>query len=232
MELHPAQVSILQTLRHAQSARYTDLQLPTSLESDTFKFHLYRLIKLQYVQKRIPGRYELTAAGKELANNLDQLQSRTQKQPKLSVAIIASRYNAGNAEYLFQQRLRHPFYGFWGTLSGPIQLAESVETTARREFEKQTGMTGHYTVRAFYRKTDYVAETNVLLEDKLFTVVEVSDVRGKITNTWQKGHNAWMTLEELEAQDKYFLSTSAFIRLLKQPMQYVTEMARYNADDY
>src|SRR4051812_36888018 len=107
MELHAFQISILRTLRHTRSARYTDLRIPTNLESDAFKFHLRRLVILQYVHKLDSGQYELTPKGKELANNLSKLLPHIQKQPKLSVAIIAVKYVNQIPTYLFQQRLRN-----------------------------------------------------------------------------------------------------------------------------
>jgi ADP-ribose pyrophosphatase YjhB (NUDIX family)/predicted transcriptional regulator len=232
MELHSAQYSILRTLRHTPSARYTDLRMPTGLESDAFKFHIQRLTALKYVHKLASGQYELTAEGKELANNLSKQHSRTQKQPKLSVAITASRTIDGTTTYLFQQRLRNPYYGFWGSITGPVQWGEQFETTAQREFEKQTGMTAHYTVQGFCRKTDYVTTSDVLLEDKLFVVITATDIQGDITNEWQKGCNAWMTIDELQHQEKYFASTINLIEITQNTRRYGTITGHYTADEY
>jgi len=230
-ELHKAQVSILRTLRHTTAARYTVLRQPTDLESDVFKFHLRKLVRQQYVRKLDSGEYELTSAGKEFANNLSESEQRTQKQPKLSVAIIASREFDGTKKYLCQQRLRSPFYGFWGCLSGPVQWGESFEIAAQREFEKQTGLTATYVVRAFYRSTDY-SEKDILLEDKLFAIVEASDVCGEITNDWQKGFNAWLGLAELKTQEKYFTSTCDFIAMLESGEQFRVRFPHYAQSEY
>jgi ADP-ribose pyrophosphatase YjhB (NUDIX family)/predicted transcriptional regulator len=232
-EFHKAQISILRTLRHTPSARYTKLRRPTGLESDVFKFHLRKLQHQCYVHKLANGEYELTPSGKEFANNLSKVKRTVQKQPKLSVTIIASRGAGNTVEYLFQRRLRQPFYGFWSSLSGPVQWGESLEVAARREFEKQTGLIAAvYTVKGFYRQTDYTLETDGLLEDKLFAVIEVAKVRGNLGNDWQKGHNAWMTLEALKSQPKYFPSIVEFIEMMGSGEFYRTQAARYAPDEY
>ena len=126
--MHKAQFAILYTLRHCTSARYSQLLRATDLESDTFKFHLRKLIKPGYVHKDASGHYSLTASGKEFANRLDKTQRILQEQPKISLLLVAKRENmTGEAEYLCQQRKRNPYYDFWGCISGPAVRAESFE---------------------------------------------------------------------------------------------------------
>lgn len=230
--MHSAQASILHTLRHVRSARYTDLRLPTGLDSDVFKFHINKLVGMGYIRKLNSTTYELTAVGKEFANNLSKERATIQKQPKLSVAIIATRDFDGTVKHLFQQRLRSPYYGFWGCLTGPVQWGGSIETTAQHEFEKQTGMTADYTVQAFYRKTDSTQEVDGILEDKLFAVVEAVWATGEITNSWGGGFNAWMTLDELQKQEKHFASTYDFAEMLENKEHYRSQTYRYTLDEY
>ena len=203
------------------------------MDSDVFKFHLRKLVHERYVRKLDAGAYALTPSGKEFANNLSKHNRAVQKQPKLSMAIVASQVSDGVVQYLFQQRLRHPFYGFWGTPSGPVAWGESIKTAAQREFEKQTGLTAtRYVTKGFYRKMDYFEETKELLEDKLFAVVEAAGVQGEIANGWQKGLNTWMTLKELGAQPKYFPSTSEFIDMLGSGEGYRAGAAYYTSSEY
>ncbi len=231
-ELHKAQMSILRTLRHAESARYTSLMRPTGLDSDVFKFHLRKLVHQKYIDKNESGTYLLTAKGKEFANNLSRIESSVQKQPKLSVAIIAKKKTTKETLYLFQKRLRNPFYGLWGCISEPVQWGESIEYTAKREFEKQTGLLASYNIKSFYRKKDYSKDTSELLEDKLFVVIEAKNIKGKIENNWPRGYNAWMSIDDLEKQDKYFRSSKILIDLSESKNIYSAEDAFYSTVDY
>jgi ADP-ribose pyrophosphatase YjhB (NUDIX family) len=231
-ELHKAQVSILRSLRHANSARYSELMRPTGLESDVFKFHLRKLLQQKIIEKKISGEYALTSAGKEFANNLSRVANSALKQPKLSVAVIASRQTPNEIQYLFQMRQRNPFYGFWGCISGPAQWGESFEKTAKYEFEKQTGLRANYKVLFFHRKTDVHETTGEILEDKLFTVVEASDIEGRIENKWSGGFNAWMSLSELKKHPKYFMSALELAANQGSTSNYTAEKSFYTSDEY
>jgi predicted transcriptional regulator/8-oxo-dGTP pyrophosphatase MutT (NUDIX family) len=231
-ELHKAQVSILWSLRHTTSARYSSLMRPTGLESDVFKFHLRKLLNQKIIEKNLSGEYFLTKHGKEFANNLSKAKPAIQKQPKLSVAIIASRDTSSGKLYLFQKRRRNPFYGFWGCITGPVQWGEDIEETAKREFKKQTGLSASYKVHSFYRKSDYDQEAGELLEDKLFAVIKATDVQGGIDNSWHGGFNTWMSLDELEEQEKYFKSSRDLINMLDSDRKYSAEKALYFKTDY
>ncbi|HSH56249.1 MAG TPA: NUDIX domain-containing protein, partial [Candidatus Limnocylindrales bacterium] len=219
--LHKAQVSVLRTIRRAESARYSDLMHPTGMDSDSFKFHLRKLIKSGFIKKDDEGAYQLTATGKEFANNLDRESRTLQKQPKLSVMIITSKIdNDGTKRYLFQKRLRHPFWGYWGLLSGPVQWGERPEITAARELLKQTGLQGTCEVKAFFRQLDISEDTEQLLEDKLFHLITVANVQGSLSNTWYGGINKWMSLVELKEQTNHFPMTATVIEMLNKGETY------------
>lgn len=231
--LHRAQISILSMLRHTPSARFSDLLQPTNMTSDIFKFHVRKLVSLGYIQKDAQGWYELTVAGKEFANNLNEPEQSLQKQPKLSVLIHVPQPGIGDEpRYLFQQRQRQPYFGYWGNIGGPIGWGETPEAAAARELTKQTGLTASFVVRMFYRKRDYDADSHDLLEDKLFTILEAQKVEGNLTNQWQNGTNAWLTQAEYTGQDRYFSAGSRLVDWLAAGTGYVAEDARYATTDY
>ena len=232
--MHHAQIAILYKLRHSTSATFSELMRETELSSDVFKFHIHKLTKLGYLQKTAEGAYILTLQGKEFANNLDHEKRSTQKQPKLSILLVVPRKNdLGETEYLVQKRKRHPFYGFWGCISGPVQWGEDAEDTARHEFTKQTGLNASFSIESFYRKRDYSEETGDILEDKLFIVLKAHDMHGGFTPSyWTGGENAWMTQAELRQQARYFASSDEAINMVSSGKVYESEQARYQPSDY
>lgn len=230
--LHKVQVSILYSLRHRESARYSELMRPTGLESDVFKFHIRNLRQLGLIEKTENG-YALTAHGKEFANNLDESARTRQKQPKLTLRICLSRQNDnGETQYLFQERLRNPFWGYWDTIGGPILWGESIEEAASRELQKQTGLTAIFTVKAFLRVRDFNEENGDLLEDKLFAVLSAAEYSGELSNDWPGGRNTWMTAGELLATGKYFQTTPKMLALLQSGLTYASEDIRYEPEQY
>lgn len=230
--LHKAEISILESLRRMAQARFTDLMRPTGLTSDSFKFYVRSLMKAGWIVKTADGHYVLTPTGKELANNLDETRQTVQKQPKVSVLIVASRSSdGGETEYLLQQRLRHPYYGFWGFLSGPVRWGEGLEQTAEAELHKQTGLTANCEVVAFYRSADRTMEGK-FLEDKLFAVLTPRNLQGVIDTAWTGGRSVWMTMSELIAQPKFFPLTREVIASLESGRLYASFAPRYEATDY
>jgi ADP-ribose pyrophosphatase YjhB (NUDIX family)/predicted transcriptional regulator len=233
--LHKVESLILYTLRRSETARFSDLMRPTGLESDAFKFHIRKLVKSGYVIKLAEGSYQLTPSGKEFANNLDKTSRAIQKQPKLSLLLVVSRQNQDNeTEYLFQKRLRHPFYGYWGCLSGPARWGEELEVSAAQELMKQTGLVASFTVRSFLRTRDYNADSDTLLEDKLFAVLEsiIDDSKAPLTNSWGGGLNAWMTISELKNQEHCFRATEDTLAMLQRHTTYESTKQIYNSEQY
>jgi ADP-ribose pyrophosphatase YjhB (NUDIX family)/predicted transcriptional regulator len=231
-QLHKAQLSILQTLRHSESAKYSLLMRPLDMESDVFKFHVHKLQKLAYIKKLSSGEYVLTAAGKEFANNLDKKKRITQKQPKHSLLLVVSKTDVqGSTVYLFQQRLRHPHWGYWGFMSGPLKWGIDAEITAKKELEKQTGLIADFRVASFYRQRDYEPESGDLLEDKLFYIMQTDVASGTLKQDYAHGQNAWMTLEELERLEKHFEPTREVAQMLQANKTYFSlDVERKSAD--
>ncbi len=232
-DLHQVQVAVLNTLRHTQTARFSTLMQVTTLTSDTFKFHVQKLTKLGYIEKSAAGQYCLTVRGKEFANNLDEAKLATQRQPKLSVLVLASKNDTQDEPlFLVQKRLRSPYFGFWSCIGGPIQWGQDAEDVAAAELKKQTGLTATCAVRAFYRQRDYEAGSNELLEDKLFIVLEATEVSGELSNDWYGGKNAWMSEHDFAQQPKHFASVCEAIKILRTSQTYVSHETHYDLNDY
>jgi hypothetical protein len=232
-QMHPAQGSILRTLRYTDSARYNVLRKPTGLESDVFKFHLRNMTKTGYVEKLQSGEYALTVAGKEFANNLDDAKTAIQKQPKLSVRLVIGKIDRkGQKVYLFQRRTRNPYLGYWGSIGGPVQWGEATEKTAQKELIKQTGLTATCTVKSFFRVRDYIGGSKQLLEDKLFIIVDAANIQGTLANTWPGGFNKWMTLDDLDKTKKHYASTRSYTESVTKDTAYYALDLHYKKQDY
>lgn len=232
-QLHPIQFSILATLRRVRSASYSALMRPTGMLSDAFKFHIRKLVKLGLIVKEATGEYSLSSTGKEFANKLNDADLSMRYQPKLSILIIAERETKEDEQvFLFQKRLRQPFYDFWGLVGGPVLWTESIEDSAARELTKQTGLQATFTIKSFWRKRDYDRRSGASLEDKLFAILEAADITGKLSNEWTGGLNHWMTLPEFQSQPERFAETIEMIELTQKGIPYNEFIARYTDEQY
>jgi len=200
-KMHKAQVAILHALLFRPAAGFAELQKASKLSSDHFSFHLKKMLEQDVVRKNSKGQYELTMAGKEYANRFDTDERVVERQPKVCVLLLIEREDG---RMLCQQRLKQPFYGFWGRPTGKVRWGETIIQGAARELMEETGLEADLQLKEIYHKIDINKDTNKLLEDKIFFTVHGINPRGEMLEEFDGGRNAWFTLEEVLAQDKVF----------------------------
>jgi len=215
VKIHEAQTKILRELLFHPSAGFTTLQKPTGLSSDHFNFHIARLVELGLVEKVSRGTYQLTSRGKEYANRLDTDNNTIERQPKAAVVFGLTRQRNGRTEYLFQQRRKKPYYGFWGLPSGKIRWGETIIETAIRESLEETRLQADFTVKSVYHEHVVEKESGTVLEDKIFFIVLGENVRGELITDFEGGHNEWRTLEDVMKEDKKYATTGKEAELLQ-----------------
>ncbi len=229
--IHSAQTSILRELLFRPQAGYAELQKPTGLTSDHFNFHIKRLVEIGYVEKIKPGTYKLTNRGKEYSNKLDTDQNTIERQPKAAVLLAITRKRAGQTEYLFQQRRKHPYFGYWGFPTGKIRWGETILETAARELMEETGLTAKYKLLGIYHEHSYQKESGELLEDKLFFVVRCTNVDGKLIETFEGGTNVWLTKKELKDK-KVYGSFETELLVAEGKLQFPEEIHTYSKQEF
>lgn len=215
---HEAQMKILRHLLLRPSGSFSELQRQTDLTSDHANFHIKKLVEVGYLQKDSTEKYTLTRVGKEYANRMDTDDNVIEKQPKLSVALIIENKSG---EFLAQQRLKQPYYGFWGRPTGKIRWGETMLEAAARELMEETGLTANLTVAGFYHKMDYDKESGDMLEDKVFVLVYGTDAAGDLIVDDEGHHNEWLSDDELQKRGTVF-----------QSVPEITAMARKNATNF
>lgn len=223
-EAHAAQMNMLKQLLLAPKASFSELQRTSGLSSDSTTFHIKQLVKAGYIHHlpKTLGEYSLTRKGKEYANRMDTDEQVIEKQPKLSVVIVLEN---NDGQYLQQQRLKQPYYGYWGHMTGKIRWGETMLEAGARELKEETGLTADLRVVGFYHKLDYDAQTNELLEDKYFCLIHGTNPQGELTDS-EGQHNEWLTIEEFNAKDKQFGSVHETIEMI-QAKEYVIKEQKY-----
>lgn len=231
VKIHDAQTSILRELLFHPRANFATLQKATGLTSDHFNFHIQKLVELGLVEKVSRGSYALTPRGKEHANKLDTDNNTIERQPKVAVILCAVRENAKKQkEFLFQERLKHPYFGFWGLPTGKIRWGETIIQCAARELMEETGLTANHRIAGVYHELVYQKETGEQLEDKIFFVVECTKAKGELLENFEGGHNKWMTRKEALGQPKVFTSFDIEIDIVSAKEVFVERRVEYSKD--
>lgn len=231
VSIHPTQTSILRELLFHPSAGFAELQKPTGLTSDHFNFHIKRLLELNLVKKIDNCKYTLTSRGKEYANKLDTDRNTIEPQPKTAVLLAISRQIKSQNEFIFQERLKHPYYGYWGFPTGKIRWGESILETAKRELFEETGLTATHQLLGIYHERTFQEDTKELLEDKIFFVVSCKETQGKLIEKFEGGINRWASVSEAR-NHKLYHSFETELAVAEKRETFIEEIHWYDQKEF
>lgn len=229
VQIHDAQTAILKELLFKECASFSELQKQTPLDSDHFKFHIKRLVDIGFVNKDNSGSYRLSAKGKEYANKIDTENGVIERQPKCAV-IIVLQDKAGRV--LAQERKKHPYFGFWGYPGGKIRWGETIVDAAHRELLEETGLAADLVYRGVYHERVQSAETNEIIEDKIFHVVHGKNPTGDLLKVFEGGENMWLTVEDLNSKLKKYKSTDIETNVGLGKQSFIEELQTYSDEEF
>ena len=194
-KIHPIQADILRSMLFKTQSRFTDLN-KSGLSSDHFSFHIGKLLELGLIEKKTDKNYVLTSRGKEFANRFDTETSTIEKQAKIAVLIVSCRKSGREIQFLVQQRLKQPYFGYFGFITGKIKWGEPVRESAARELKEEADLEGKITLVGIKHKTDY-SKDGLLLEDKYFFVCKAENTHGTFKESFEGGKNIWLPRIEI-----------------------------------
>lgn len=194
--LHKYQKEIIKKLTLKNGSRFNQLIIE-GLESEHMNYHLKQLVEINFVSKD-GSKYFLTDIAKDFSNLLDDKMKIVEKQPKTSIILEASRKNKrGEIEHLLMKRLRQPYYGKVGRLTGKVRFGETLKDAAARELYEETGLTAkYYKLETIYRKMR-VREDGTSVQDVIFYIFFISNFSGKLIKKTEFQENFWITKKEL-----------------------------------
>lgn len=230
VKIHEAQTLILRELLFRPSAGFAELQKPTNLTSDHFNFHIGRLVELGLVEKVHRGKYGLNRKGKEYANKLDTERNTIERQPKISVILVIWK-NAKKQKILLQERLKNPYFGYWGYPTGKVSWGETIIETAERELLEETGLAGTFTYCGIYHEHAKDAATQELLEDKIFLITETIAPKGILRDA-EGCHNEWVPLHAALNFEKRFPGFQTVQKLVSTDSHLEEHINSYHPDHF
>jgi len=109
----------------------------------------------------------------------------------------------GSIEYLLNRRLRHPYFGKVGRLSGKVQFGEALVDAAKRELFEETGLTAQtWNLEEMYRKTRF-REDGTPVQDVFFYKFFVTDFSGTMIDTTPYQENFWATKHDVFSKNEF-----------------------------
>jgi ADP-ribose pyrophosphatase YjhB (NUDIX family) len=193
---HPLQKSIVLKLIHSPSATFSNL-LGDEKDSNKFSYHLTKL-ESGGIIKKVDSRYSLSDEGKRLSSFIEGDTGSKALFPTFAHVTIAQDGDL----ILAQKRLKEPFYGYWGLISGKINFGFNVEECALRDIEEETGLTASKgELIGINQAKTY--DDGKLLHHHIMFYVRLSGIKGDLREKTHKGENAWMTVEEFKQKERF-----------------------------
>lgn len=175
--MHKFQLKILNKLLYTDKARFSELK-NKGLTSEHFTYHLNQLVAQEFIKKD-GNNYMLTNKGKDFVGKLDEKTLKEEKGPKVSVLIFTRKKDKrGRYLYLMSKRLKQPYLGKIGGITGKVRFGETFYEAAARELLEETGLVAEFKLCHVYHKIRRTS-TNVALQDSIFLVFLAERPQGK-----------------------------------------------------
>lgn len=231
IKLHFLQKELVRKLTLSPTLRFNELRIE-GVESEHMNYHLRKLIETGFIIKN-EIHYTLTDQGKDFSNLLDDSMESLEKQPKCSVIINGVRLNSeGHIEFLLNRRLRQPYFGKVGRVSGKVHFGESLKDAAQRELLEETGLTASFwQLEMMYRKVR-VREDGTTIQDVFFYIFFARDFEGEFTPKTLFQENFWATKSHVETSPQIDAYDDLILEERIEPRAFVLEEAFAKAVDY
>jgi len=207
-DFHFLQRDVLKKLSLNPKLHFKDL-LNDKVESEHMNYHIKKLVDMGYVNKD-GYNYSLTEEGKKFVDLVDSESNKVEKMPKVAVILFLLRKNKGVIEQLSCKRLKQPFYGKIGRLTGKVKFGETVETTAKRELKEETGLIAK-DARIFkiYRKMSK-NKSGEFVQDSVFFFCELTGISGNFIDKTIFQENLWIKKSDLKRAELDFFNDYEF----------------------
>jgi len=192
---HKTQRDIILKLIHNPQASFSDLC--DEPETNRFAYHLSTLENKGLI-KKTDGKYSLSNAGQQLSSFIEGDTGNKAAFPTFTHVLIVQ----DGDKILAQRRLKEPFYGYWGLISGKINFGWNVEECALRDITEECGLKA--------KKSELIGinqaktfQDGKLHHHHIMFYVRLSGISGNIQKQTHKGHNAWMTIKEFKQKERF-----------------------------
>jgi len=194
---HELQKQILLKLIHEPELSFNALWAKQG-ESNKFAYHVNKLEETGLIHKNGTGCYKLTDEGRKLSAFIEGDTGSKAEFPTLTVVMVVKQ----DGKHLCQRRLKEPFYGVWGLVSGKINFGQNVFECAKRDLFEESGLLAEdWKLKAI--ETIKTFDNEKLLYHHYMFIVQTDKVSGVLKEKTHKAEHCWLPLDEYLKKERF-----------------------------
>jgi 8-oxo-dGTP diphosphatase len=195
---HEIRRKLLLKLIHAPRLGFNELWNKEG-ESNLVAYHLRKMEEDGLVAK-YPDGYGLTEQGKKESAFIEGDTGGKAELPTPTVVVFV--LDEAKGLMLAQERLKEPFFGTWGVVSGKINFGWNPIECAIRDLKEETDLIAHNAeLRAIEFMKTY--DNGKLMHHHLMYLVVVTEFSGTLKERTHKARHEWMTMDAYTHKPKF-----------------------------
>jgi len=203
---------------HRPEARFSDLSDKT-VESNAFSYHLKKMEQEGLIEK-CDEVYRLTPEGRKASAFIEGDSGERAELPTPVVVVVVK----DGDKILAQKRLKQPFFGYHGFISGKVNFGFNILECAKRDLLEETDLEAELEFRGIgMSKT---VEDDNLLFHHFFYFVLATNPKGKLKEKTHKAENFWVNISDIKNLER-FPDFDEVVKLLQQDRFFIRENIRY-----
>ncbi|MBN1618123.1 NUDIX domain-containing protein [Candidatus Dojkabacteria bacterium] len=200
-EISKMQIEIMRKMMFSGELLYSKIHEVTE-NHDLFNYHLRELVKNGYLEKNQKS-YSLTKKGKQFVSNMEE-DGTLQQQFKVGMFITLVREKRGKYQMLLFKRLKHPHFGYIGSVTGKLKWGQSIEDNAIREVKEELNIdVSKVKIVGVDREIFRDKDMNPVGDGVFFDVV-IEEWSGTISEKSVEGEYFWYDIDKILELDRIF----------------------------
>jgi ADP-ribose pyrophosphatase YjhB (NUDIX family) len=192
---HKIQKDIILKLIHKPKATFTELQ--GDIKSNDFAYHI-KSLQNQGLVILNDNLYSLSSEGKKLSSFIEGDTGEIAKFPTFSNVLLLEK----DGKFLAQQRLKEPFFGKWGFVSGKINFGFNIVECSIRDLLEEANLIAKKGKLVGISQIKTYEDDNLAFHHILF-FVRLEEISGELKEDTHKAKNKWVTIEEFNTFDSF-----------------------------
>ncbi len=202
------QNKIFRTLMHFPGSSFSDLW-DKKVESNKFNYYLKKLEKEGFIEKK-DLKYYLTVKGKCFSLSVCGETGKEEKSPMVTLLLVIKK----GEKFILYNRLKEPYYGYFGFPGAKIRKGEEILLSAKRELKEETNFDCDGKIVGIHNiKT---INNNQLFQHMLQFVVLFENPTGELITESREGTYNWATEEEILSKKNIFPDISLVLKTIEE----------------